>query len=181
MIEELGVNTGTVIFKETQTDGRIIIGVADQAVTDDPTAKLVTYALGSCIGVTIYDPVAHVGGLLHFMLPSAKVNLEKGKANPAMFCDLGVPLLFKACYEKGAKKERMIVCSAGGAEILASGGNFKIGSRNRTMLRKLFWKNNILLSADDTGGNISRTLCMDMRDGTISVRTKGKETVLWPV
>lgn len=167
------------IASQIRTDGRIVIGVADYAVTDDPNAELITFALGSCIGVTIYDPVAKVGGMLHFMLPNSKISVEKAQKNPAMFGDMGVPLLFKACYEKGAKKDRMIVCSAGGAEILSDDGNFKIGSRNRTILRKLFWKNNILLSADDTGGSISRTLSLKMTDGSVSVRTKGKEKVLW--
>ena len=60
-------------------DGKIVVGVADLAVTDDPTTSLITYALGSCIGVTIYDPAARVGGMLHFMLPSSKVNPEKDR------------------------------------------------------------------------------------------------------
>ena len=141
---------------------------------------IVTYALGSCIGVTIYDPIAKVGGMLHFMLPESKVNAEKAQSNPAMFADTGVPCLLKKAYELGAKKSRLIVCAAGGAEVLADDGHFKVGKRNRTMLRKLFWKNNILLSADDTGGNISRTLMMTLCDGEIVIRTKGKETKLWP-
>lgn len=163
------------------TDGKIIIGVADLAVSKDPLGTLVTYALGSCIGVTIYDPIAKIGGLLHFMLPSSKTNEEKARTIPAMFADVGVPLLFKQAYELGAKKERLIVCAAGGAEVLADEGHFKVGSRNRTILRKLFWKNDILLVADDTGGAISRTLTLSMTDGAVSVRNKGKEHVLWPI
>ena len=156
------------------------MGVADLAVTGDPSSSIVTHALGSCIGVTIYDPVAKVAGLLHFMLPSSKVNPEKAIANPAMFGDTGIPLLFRSCYELGGKKERMIVCTAGGAEVLTDDGHFKIGARNRTILRKIFWKNNILLSADDTGGSISRTLSIAVADGMVTVRNKGKERVLWP-
>ncbi len=166
-------------FKKTQTGERIVVGVADLAISNDDSAAIITHALGSCIGVTIYDPLAKIGGMLHFMLPSAKVSPDKADTDPLMFGDLGIPILFKSCYEKGAKKENLIVCAAGGAEILDGDGNFKIGSRNRTMLRKLFWKNNILLSADDTGGTISRTLTLRMSDGQVSVRTKGKEKVLW--
>lgn len=166
-------------FNNTQTDGRVIVGVADMGVANDSNLEVITYALGSCIGVTIYDPIVKIGGMLHFMLPSAKVSPEKAVSNPLMFGDLGIPILFKSCYEKGAKKENLIVCAAGGAEILDDDGNFKIGSRNRTMLRKLFWKNNILLSADDTGGTISRTFSLRMSDGQVCVRTKGKEKVLW--
>jgi len=166
-------------YSSSEVKGRVVIGVADMALSNDPTATLVTYALGSCIGVSIYDPVAQVGGLLHFMLPESKINAEKAQQNPSMFADTGVPQLFKGAYELGAKKGRLIVIAAGGAEVLADDGHFKVGSRNRTMLRKLFWKNNILLSADETGGSISRTMILKMSDGEVTVRSKGKERTLW--
>lgn len=175
------MNTTAEIIKPTQADekGAITVGVADIALSDDPNASIVTYALGSCIGVTIYDPVAKVGGMLHFMLPLSKVNKDKAAKRPAMFGDTGIPLLFRSAYELGAKKERLIVCAAGGAEILNDDGHFCVGSRNRTMLRKLFWKNNILLSADETGGTISRTMVLSLDTGRVSIRNRGKESVLW--
>jgi chemotaxis protein CheD len=159
--------------------GRITVGIADMAVTSDPEATLITFALGSCIGVTVFDPVARVGGLLHFMLPTGTLNDDKAKRTPCMFADSGVPLLFTKAYELGARKERLVVCAAGGAEILDDDGHFKIGERNRTILRKLFWKNNILLAADDTGGNISRTLSLRMSDGGVAVRHLNTERTLW--
>ena len=164
----------------TNTD-RITVGVADLQVSNVAAASIITHALGSCIGVTVYDPVARVGGMLHFMLPSGRGNAEKAKANPAMFGDTGVPLLFRSCYELGASKERLIVCAAGGAEIMNDSGQFKIGSRNRTILRQLFWKNNILLAADETGGSISRTLQIDLADGRVAFKHKGQEKVFWSV
>ncbi len=170
----------TATYSKTEVDGKLVVGVGDLVVTDKPSAMIVTYALGSCIGVTVYDPVAKVGGLLHFMLPSAELNKDKAAANPAMFGDIGIPLLFKSCYEMGAKKERLTVCAAGGAEVLSDDGHFKIGSRNRTLLRKIFWKNNILIAGDETGGSNSRTLSLNMADGTVTVRTQGSERVLWP-
>lgn len=174
------MSSSAMLYSKTEVDGKTVVGVGDLAVCTDPQGTLITYALGSCIGVTVYDPVAKVGGLLHFMLPTSDLNKEKSEANPAMFGDTGIPLLFNACYEKGAKKERLIVCAAGGAEVLSDGGHFKIGSRNRTLIRKIFWKNGILLAADDTGGNNSRTMSFRMTDGTVSVRTQGTERPLWP-
>jgi chemotaxis protein CheD len=159
---------------------RKVVGIADLVMTADPAAELVTFALGSCIGVTIYDPLARVGGLLHFMLPQSSMNTEKALQVPCMFADTGVPLLFRRAYELGARKERLVVCAAGGAEVLADEGYFKIGSRNRTLLRKLFWKNNVLLAAEDTGGNSSRTLTLRMRDGAVLVKRDSEEHVLWP-
>jgi chemotaxis protein CheD len=158
---------------------RTIVSIADMAVSNRPDAVLVTYALGSCIGVTLYDPVAKVGGMLHFMLPQLTTPGDRGNKNPLMFADLGVPMLFQKAYELGARKERLIVCAAGGAEILADEGHFKIGSRNRTMLRKLFWKNSVLLAAEDTGGNHSRTLTMYLADGRVTVKNKQEERTLW--
>jgi len=166
--------------KKSETPGRIVVGVGDIVVTDDPDTLVITHALGSCIGVTVYDPVARISGMLHFMLPSSKTNPEKARTNPAMFGDCGIPLLFRSVYELGAKKDRMIVCAAGGAEVIDDNGHFKVGSRNRTLLRKIFWKNDVLLEADDTGGTISRTLSLHTADGRVTVSSRGKERELWP-
>jgi len=162
------------------TQGRVVVGIADMAMTSDPCSTLITYALGSCIGVTIFDPVAKVGGMLHFMLPQGSLSPEKATRTPCMFADSGVPLLFTKAYELGARKERLVVVAAGGAEILADEGHFRIGSRNRTMLRKLFWKNNVLISAEDTGGTHSRTMALRLADGLVTVKNKNEERVLWP-
>lgn len=160
--------------------GKIVVGIADLIMTADPDIMLVTYALGSCIGVTVFDPVARVGGMLHFMLPQSTLNTERAQKSPCMFADVGVPMLFTRAYELGAKKERLIVCAAGGAEIIADEGHFKIGSRNRTMLRKLFWKNNVLLASEDTGGSHSRTMTLRLTDGLVTVKNKNEERTLWP-
>jgi chemotaxis protein CheD len=159
---------------------KLVVGVADLAVSRDAGRTIITYALGSCIGVTVYDPVAKVGGMLHFMLPESSVSVEKAAANPAMFGDLGIPLLFEKVALLGAKRERLVVCAAGGAEVLADDGHFRIGNRNRTILRKIFWKQNLLLAADDTGGQHSRTMSMRLSDGVIAIRAQGKESTLWP-
>ncbi len=160
---------------------RLTVGIADMNVSADPAVTLVTYALGSCIGVTVYDPVAKVGGMLHLMLPQSSLSPAKAAKSPCMFADTGVPLLFQKAYELGAKKERLVVCAAGGAEILADEGHFKIGSRNRTMLRKLFWKNNVLIAADDTGGTHSRTMTLCLTDGLVTVKNRTEERRLWPL
>jgi chemotaxis protein CheD len=161
--------------------GKIVVGVADLVVSDDPAATIVTYALGSCIGITVFDPIAHVGGMLHYMLPTAELNQTKADARPGMFGDVGIPLLFRSVYELGARKERLVVCAAGGAEVLAAEGAFKIGSRNRTLLRRILWKNHVLLAADDTGGNASRTMSLRLGDGQVAIRSQGQDRTLWPL
>lgn len=168
------------VHERVATNGRIVVGVADMAISRDRDACIITHALGSCIGVTVFDPVAGVGGMLHFLLPTAANDEARTPEKAMMFGETGIPLLFRSCYELGARKERMIVCAAGGAEILDDDGHFKVGTRNRTLLRKIFWKNNVLLAAEDTGGQISRTLTLSMSDGTIEIRNRGTTRRLWP-
>lgn len=155
------------------------IGIADMKISAAKDDILITYALGSCLGIAIYDPMAHVGGLIHIMLPLSSVNPEKAKSNPLMFVDTGVPELFKACYKFGANKERLIVKVAGGASLNHhEDDQFQIGKRNFTMLRKLLWKNNVLLNAFDVGENHSRTMSLNISNGEVLLKTNNQEKVL---
>ena len=152
-----------------------IVGVADMKISKQPDDQLITYALGSCLGITIHDPVACVGGLLHVMLPLSTIDPRKASENPFMFVDTGVPRLFLDCYKIGAKKERLVVKVAGGASIHENEDNdhFQIGKRNFVMLRKLLWKNGILLKAHDVGGMYSRTMTLDVGNGNVTLKTQG--------
>ncbi len=136
---------------------------------------LVTHALGSCLGLMVYDPVARVGGLLHAMLPLSKINQQKAQANPYMFVDTGVPALFKALYELGGQKQQMIVKAAGCGNPIGKNEMFKIGERNYTVLKKLLWKNGVLLEAEDVGGTDSRTVHFDLATGQTVLSKKGQK------
>lgn len=137
---------------------------------------LVTHALGSCLGLMVYDPAARVGGLLHAMLPLSKINPAKAEINPYMFVDTGVPELFKTIYGMGGQKSRMIVKAAGCGQPLGNNEMFKIGERNYTVLKKLLWKNNVLLDAEDVGGSSSRTVHFDLITGRTTISSGGKRT-----
>jgi chemotaxis protein CheD len=156
----------------------LVVDIADFKVISDPGATLVTYSLGSCIGLTIWDPVARVGGMLHFMLPDSTISPEKASANPAMFCDTGVPGLFRAAYALGAVKKRMVVKAAGGSQLLDDNGTFSIGKRNYVALRKIFWKNGVLIDGEDVGGSISRTLRLHVGTGVVVLKTRDGEKSL---
>jgi chemotaxis protein CheD len=148
-------------------------------VTDDPDATLVTYSLGSCLGVMIYDPVVHVGGLIHIMLPEANTEKNSKNFNPLKYVDSGIPLLFKEAYKYGAQKKRMKVSVAGGAQILDDSGFFNIGKRNMATLRKLFWKNGVMIEKEHVEGTVSRTVRLHMKDGTVTIKLGwGEEIVL---
>lgn len=154
-----------------------IVAVGDMKVGKDGDI-LVTHALGSCLGLIVYDPAVKVGGLLHAMLPLSKINPQKAESNPYMFVDKGVPLLFKAVYQLGGQKQRLIVKAAGCGSPLGKNAMFKIGERNYTVLKKLLWKNNILLDAEDIGGTDSRTVHVDLSTGRTIIRIKEKRIEL---
>jgi chemotaxis protein CheD len=152
---------------------KIIVGVSDMKTSSDPAATLVTYSLGSCIGIAVYDPVAKAGGLLHYMLPESTLDGTKAKNNPFMFADTGIPALFKDTYRLGAKKQRMKVVVVGGAQILDQKGFFNIGKRNHMAVRKIFWKNQVMIDHEDVGGNVNRTIRLDVATGEIHIKVSG--------
>ena len=143
-------------------------------VTNDIKATLVTYSLGSCIGVVIYDSVARVGGVLHYMLPESSLDREKARKNPYMFADTGIPALFKAAYKLGAKKQRMKVIVVGGSQVLDQKGFFNIGKRNDIAIRKMFHKNNVIIDYKDVGGTVNRTIKIAINTGDIWLKVSGK-------
>lgn len=157
-----------------------VIGVGDMKVSNNVADTLITYALGSCLGVVAYDPVAKVGGLLHVMLPISTIDPAKAAKNPCMFVDTGVPKLFHECYQAGAQKGRMVVKVAGGAATQGAweGDIFEIGKRNITMLRKLLWANGVLLKAQDVGGTEPRTMSLDVATGEVVLHVTGAQKVL---
>lgn len=151
-------------------------------VTDDMEAVLVTYSLGSCIGVAIYDPVARVGGLLHYMLPESSLDPGKATNNPYMFADTGIPALFKAAYKLGAKKQRLKVVVVGGSQILDQKGFFNIGKRNETAVRKMFHRNNVIIDYTDVGGVVNRTIKLAVDNGDVWLKVSGKgEKKIWTI
>ena len=161
--------------------GDLVVGVADLKVSGNCDERLVTYALGSCLGLTVYDATVKVGGLLHVMLPTGAIDPDKMAQNPSMFVDSGVPALFKECYKLGAKKERMIVKVAGGSHTGATDEDdkYQIGKRNLLALRKLLWKNGVMLHAQETGGiQVSRTMWLDIGTGEVTLRVNGAECKL---
>ncbi len=156
---------------------QVVVGVADMKVSNRPEEVLVTHALGSCLGVAIYDPMARVGGILHFMLPYSCIDLQQGQKNPHMFADTGLPRLFRECYRLGAQKPRLQVKVAGGSQVLGNKEYFQIGRRNYAALRKIFLKNNVLIDKADVGGTKARTLFLEIATGNVWIKVMGQNTL----
>lgn len=153
----------------------ITVNISDMKVSKNPEDILATYSLGSCVGVALYDPLQKIGGLIHCMLPLSKVDPERAKDVPFMFVDTGLPILLQTLLNMGADKKRIIARIAGGAVLLDDNGMFRIGERNYIVVRKLLWKNNLLISAEDIGGTLARTMYFHINDGKILIRSAGKE------
>jgi chemotaxis protein CheD len=160
---------------ETLATKTLVVDIADMAVSKDQDSLLITYSLGSCIGLSIWDPVAKVGGLLHYMLPESTISPDKAQSNPYMFADLGIPLLFKKAYSLGADKKRIIVKAAGAAQLMDAKGIFNIGKRNHLALRKILWRNNVIIEKEDVGGVEGRTMKLEIATGRVMMKTKAGE------
>ncbi len=156
----------------------ITVDISDLKLSNKPTDVIVTYSLGSCVGVTLYDPIAGVGGMIHCMLPLSKIDPEKAKIKPYMFVDTGVATMLAKLYAMGAQRQNIIAKVAGAGSPLGREETFRIGQRNYTILRKFLWKNNILIDKEDVGGSKARTLYLYMADGRTTVKSEGKEVEL---
>jgi len=149
--------------------------VSDAKVSGNSSDVLVTYSLGSCIGVCLYDPATNVGGMLHYQLPDSKMDPDRAKAKPFMFADTGMNMLVKKLVSMGARKKRMQIRIAGGASMDTGPRGFDIGKRNHLAFRKIMWKNGMFVDAEDVGGFSPRNVYMDIADGTVTVRSNGLE------
>lgn len=153
-----------------------IVGVAEMAISTDPADVLITHALGSCLGIAVYDARAGIGGLLHAMLPLSSLNPEKAADNPFMFVDTGMPCFLNELYNLGADRTHLRVAVAGGAAVNNSQKDrFSIGKRNFIIFKKLMWRNGILIGAQEVGGNCARTMRLEMDTGRVVI-TSGSET-----
>jgi chemotaxis protein CheD len=159
---------------------QIVVGVADCQVGSMRDQVLTTYALGSCIGLAVYDPAALVGGLLHFMLPDSGINPERGKQSPYMFADTGIPLLLQQVIELGASKRRLIVRAAGAARMMDPEDVFEVGRRNYLAMRRVLWKAGVLIHGEAVGGDRARTVRLSIGTGRFWLQEDGEEREIGP-
>lgn len=149
----------------------ITVGIGGLEVSDDRGSVIITHGLGSCIAIVLYDPVRKAGGMLHFQLPTAQLSPERARQSPGTFADTGIPLLFEKMYALGSVKRNLIVKAAGGDNFHGDSGTFDIGKRNHTTMRKIFWKAQVLVAAEDVGGSRSRTVRLFLDTGQVTVQS----------
>lgn len=152
-----------------------IVGISELYISNDPDDIVVTYSLGSCIGVAIYDPLLKIGGMVHCMLPLSQLDPKKAIDRPAMFTDSGVTTMLQEFINLGSNKTDLIIKVAGAASMMDEKGFFKIGERNYTVLRKILWKNSLLIKAEAVKGTDSRTMFLYMNTGKTTIKSGGNE------
>ena len=154
-----------------------IVDISDAKVSKDPVDELITYSLGSCIAVALYDKVVGVGGMLHFQLPSSKKN-GGADIKPHMYADTGMASVMKKMISLGADKKRIKIKVAGGAKMLAQNDMFHIGKRNYTAIRQILWKNGMFIEKQDVGGTTPRNLSLLLKNGEVTVQSRGEKRQL---
>jgi len=158
-------------------DGKQIIGIADMKMAKG-SGTLITYALGSCIGICLYDPVTKVGALVHIMLP---LNMETGRTHPMKYADTGVRETLKLMESMGASRARITAKIAGGAKMfeISGGGSLgNVGQRNIESVHIVLKREGIRLLKEDVGGKVARTLLFDVSNGMGCVRCYGRPEMI---
>jgi chemotaxis protein CheD len=156
----------------------IVVNVSDARVSNDPGETIVTYSLGSCIGVALYDPIAKAGGMLHYQLPASTIDGGRAKQNPNMFADTGFANLMAMLEQLGAQKKRLKVGIAGAAQMLNDANVFDIGRRNHTAIRKILWQHGLFIGGEQVGGKTPRTMYLKIADGSMSVKAENQVIAL---
>lgn len=165
-------------FAERTFLTQIVVGISDFKTARAGQGILVTHSLGSCLGVTVYDPSAKVGGLLHALLPSAVDNENRAKAKPAMFVDSGFYAMVGELERMGAQRRRMQIKLAGAGQFLDPQRHFQIGEKNYSSIKQVLRQEGLRAHGEDCNGSKPRSLYLDVATGNVWIRTRGKEYTL---
>ena len=153
----------------------ITVGIADLNVAKAPDT-LVTYALGSCVGICLYDADKKIAGLAHIMLPLSKEAVQ-GVDNKRRYADTGIMELIQTMNLQGASTSRLTAKIAGGAQMFSANSSvFNIGERNVEAVKKILSSYRIRIVAEETGLNFGRTVFFHGDTGVMEVRAATKET-----
>lgn len=157
---------------------KLVVGIADMKMAQYE-GMLVTYALGSCIGICLYDPLARLAALVHVMLP---LNMETGRRSPMKYADTGIRETLRQMEARGARRSRMVAKIAGGARMfeVAGGGSLgNIGQRNIESVHMTLKREGIKLLREDVGGTVARTLLFDAESGEACIRSYGRPELIF--
>ncbi|MFN8109684.1 MAG: chemotaxis protein CheD [Thermoleophilia bacterium] len=150
------------------------VGLGQMVVSSEPGDVLAALGLGSCIGLTAFDPVSKVAGMVHVMLPESEIATRPGPEGK--YADTAIPALVTAMRKLGADPTRLVCKMAGGAQMFgggSGGGSLNIGSRNAIAVRAALQSAGLRLKSAQTGGNFGRTVELHVGSGLVTVRSVG--------
>jgi chemotaxis protein CheD len=155
----------------------LIVGISDYKVAQQPNS-LITVGLGSCVGIALYDPKTKIGGLSHIMLPDSSAFKEPNKIEK--FADLAIPHMVSE-INKQTNSNPLVAKIAGGASMFQFSKDFphgSIGDRNVIAVKEVLKQLGIPLLAIHTGGNMGRTMIVDLTTFTVTVRMVNREIIV---
>lgn len=156
----------------------VIVSIADLKVTGDGNETLVTYALGSCVGICLRDAANGVYGLAHIMLPWSK-EASSAEKNPRRYADTCITELISTMVNMGAKRSGLEAKIAGGAQMFgAASGAFNIGERNISAVYRVLEAYGIPAVGAEVGGSIARTLYFHCSDFAVEIRTANRPNII---
>lgn len=160
-----------------QAPQKLTVGIADMKILQWD-GELITYALGSCIGICLYDPAVKLAALIHIMLP---INMEAGRKNTMKYADTGIRETIKQLEARGARKNRLVAKIAGGAkmfEVSGSSGLGNIGQRNIESVHMNLRREGIRIISENVGGTVARTLSFFPATGQGQIRAYGQPLII---
>ena len=159
-------------LSSVKNEEMVVVGLGEMQVSNDPNMVLACLGLGSCIGISAYDPVARVGAMVHVVLPHGN-NIDCGKS-PTKYANTALPIMVNAMERKGAIKSRIVLKIAGGAKIIhtiAVGSILDIGDRNIAAVKKAVAENKLSIKAEDIRGTLGRSMWLNVDTGVTKFRT----------
>lgn len=150
----------------------IAIGIGEHRIGGPEERTWVMHGLGSCIGLVIADPLTHISGAAHILLPA---RVAGGPDVPARYADEAVPFLVEGMARLGARRQGLVAVMAGGARMFELGHLVDVGTRNAHAVRRALDRAGISLVAEDVGGRRGRTLWWEPWAGTAYISQVGGE------
>ncbi|NLZ93274.1 MAG: chemotaxis protein CheD [Firmicutes bacterium] len=149
----------------------LIVGIGEYAVTN-AAATIKTFALATCVAVTVYSSRRKAAGMVHIALPAPPDDLQK-KRRPAYYAATGIPLLIGEMQTKfGCTKNELIVNLYGGAISSHAHDTFNIGKKNIDMSKQILADLQLPIEKEDVGGRVSRTVSLDVSTGLVKIYTQ---------
>ena len=144
--------------QESSRDRLVHVIQGEYGVSSDP-GVIYTTILGSCVATCIWDPLARVGGMNHFLLPGE----QEGRGDSKRYGVNAMELLINALLQKGAARSRLQAKLFGGAHVIKNLSD--VGAQNAEFALRFLTDEGITCIAKSLGGNRARRVRFWPTDG----------------